>query len=363
MPDDQQVLCANASAEAFLKGRNTQAMTALSGSADAHYQLGYTFMIYAGFLDHQPSPYRREDVIGNDYHLALNEFARGTEISPARTDILVAHAYTVWQRAVNAQSLGLYDAGQYMYEVNTAARNARRAIEVSRERNQTIEEINARETYGEILMVEGRYGEALEQINQAISVGSDHDGIDEFRWDRAQALACSAAGGLPTAATDLAFVKRDEEDQEIHLFTEAYGTNINGPLSLEMAQKRCFPTPDKRNGRVLLVSASTPVFAEQPGCTDLAVIEAHLVLEPGMMLANLTNGAPLTVDVLGPGVVLLSGPGVNAAEIMPPEHAGSPVLRRRTPARRPRLSLQLHRAPASEGPCKLLRPWPRHPAI
>jgi hypothetical protein len=343
VPDDDYVLCAEASAIAYLtKDRKSvmKAMQKLESSASAHLLLARELADLAhrnahGHMDYSSEPefqsYRDVNMGLAEfyYESAVREFAWTIGLSPTDPNALNEYANTVWQWSLD-EKIG--KAGKYptSYHSNSyrweAEIHAREAIRQYRLRNDYVDRLVATDTLGEILLTQGRNEEAVHMLQQVGAAKFDFYGYDEFQWDLAQASICAsktpgssdAAEKLQDAEKTLAGIQQHELNREMRMIS-----TTPGALDPVRGQDRCYDSPDAWPSVYDHLSYDGVSFHSRPGCSSMVLVEARIegALPPEILQGVSPNNLELTLYIWGDGVEQVNHFGGLTAELMPPAHA------------------------------------------
>jgi hypothetical protein len=158
-----------------------------------------------------------------------------------------------------------------------AEQHAREALRLTQVRKLPDEQrLTAFTTLGEVLLGQGRTSEAIEQLQNAVADDKQWPGLDEARWDFAQANICASAlmKGKPKSSTlmqqamvEHRKIRERESNRELRPFT-------NEPDSLDpfYLSSWCSVPPNSQAGRTLPFVMSKPVYEPGLGCDWSGVI-------------------------------------------------------------------------------------------
>lgn len=161
---------------------------------------------------------REYEAAGDYYRQALREYEQAIALAPADSDALNNYAYTFWQWMFNLPTLGP-PLGPDRLVAKNAEEYARRAVSLDTGRVSAAQLAMEQSTLGEVLIANGKYGQAIEKLSDATkSVPSDSAFFNEIRWDLAQAYLCTR--NRSKASSILETIKTIEETREERPFTD-----------------------------------------------------------------------------------------------------------------------------------------------
>jgi tetratricopeptide (TPR) repeat protein len=224
-------------------------MTPLSESAAAHFRLAGELAEEAQKMNHTPQK-NRQARSSLYYRRALAEYKRAADLAPTDFDVLNNFAYLAWQWELDAKLFQKLPARPQDEDLQTAEKYAMEAIRVSLWRQNPSQKAMAEDTLGEVLVAEGRNQTAIGFLRLALTANARSYGLDEVRWDLAQALTCDARSGSKNAAQEITEAKQlfdtianSEALREYRPFTSTADS-----LDLHAASNRCFaPTAPENN--------------------------------------------------------------------------------------------------------------------
>lgn len=288
-PTDLQIRCNEAAATTYLRGVESRTMERLNGRTDAHMALASQFATDA---------VRARGAIGEPayFEKAIEEYFAAFTQSPASPDALNGYAYTVWQWALDSDHTEMV---RPTYLLPMAESYAREAVRLAQMQQDQTSAMNDQDTLGEVLIAEGRDEEAVEKI-QTVVAGANgrQEGIDEERWDLAQALVCSSRRASPE--------QRGRELQEaMQQFTDIQNEEMRremrpltftpGALDLQAAEARCFDPPDHFPVTSPVLYKLTKITSEaQPVCPGVVSVLSEF---DGLPPSDKTAG----IEILGEG--------------------------------------------------------------
>lgn len=198
-PDDPIVQCNAASAVAYLR-EDAQPMAFLRNDSATHLSLGLDLWkngvdrAHAEQPDGRPSARDQERAFG--YYLrALWEYRAAVDLDSTSYDALTDFGLVYWQMRLD-YATGRVPVSMDAGTGTVAESFARTAITVARLAQRRQDEYDAVATLGEVLMAEGRFAEAVTQLEAAMAMAADQlpfwEYRNETRWDLAQARVCAA---------------------------------------------------------------------------------------------------------------------------------------------------------------------------
>jgi tetratricopeptide (TPR) repeat protein len=279
VPNDEVVKCNEASSLAFVNGDMT-AMKYLSGDAVAHATLAFSWVASARAAARAvalPSSGPKETPSGY-YGRALEEFQKAIELDPQLIDALDNYAYTYWLWKVDWLKARTSAPPPPELALNAEA-YVRAGIRLARTRQLVEDEVNLRDTLGELLLAQGRTQEAIQELEPATNTNYNWNGLNESRWDLAFAEIC-AAGAVRSAIdkeefrrkamSHLSAIEAAEQNREL----QPYSSDRDALDPLLWGQ-RCASAPDKRDQTVAKYFQFTlrnRSYMEGPGCAWSGVV-------------------------------------------------------------------------------------------
>jgi hypothetical protein len=272
VPGDAYVRCLLATAVISFDG-DIREMQTLYDQPAAHLTEGYDLLADANSDVHDNG----DDPSSNatwHYRRALFEFETAVGLDPGSVEALNAYGYSVWQWKLDAID-GLADEPPDDPMLVKAERYARESARLAQVWHMVDAELAARGTVGELLVAQGRTGEALDELNALLNRPLGWVGRDEVRWDLAQAQLCAARRtSNRTAARELREAARreyekietDEQSRDRRPFTEG----APGALDTVLRETRCSAPPDQPSPRFPFV-ARKPVYSTGATCTWVSV--------------------------------------------------------------------------------------------
>jgi len=270
VPADATVRCNEAMSELYTHPEDRRLIDELFMDPTAHTNLGDALSEDARYAE-----YSSQTAIGDGatgawyYRIALAEYERAIRLDPTLIDALNGYADTFWQWELGSLQ-GLTTERPNGDIAFRAEHYARDAVSIANSKQSLEDQSMTRDTLGEVLLAQGRTNEAIEQLRSAITVDDHAIGIDESRWDLAQAEFCRLdevsdhvewSQLYQDAMQQFMDIRKAEEDRGWWSFS-ASGQALD-PLARAAT---CVPAPDKSLSQTFLFTARTPGFSSGADC-------------------------------------------------------------------------------------------------
>jgi len=189
--DTHWAQCNAAITIAYVAG-DTRPMERLLGSARARFSVAFSFAEAADVSAHSVGPDGTPDKERASvyYRLALDNYAAAIRVNPSYVEALIGYAHTLWKwrlDVLGGRAALAPEAEAFSEAFFQAERYAREAIRLTAARRLVGAELGARKTLAEVLLAEGRFGEAKETLGNAQceialeAVGSNRESLEKAK--------------------------------------------------------------------------------------------------------------------------------------------------------------------------------------
>jgi hypothetical protein len=123
----------------------------------------------------------------------MNEYEKAISLEPMYFEALNGFAYAFWEwRLAFLEGNAAHDPTENL--ADDAERLARSEVRIARDLKRNDWLNTAEDTLAEVLMADGRFLEAIQQVKEALNQLDEHteSGTNEIHWDAAQANLCAA---------------------------------------------------------------------------------------------------------------------------------------------------------------------------
>ncbi|HEY6249634.1 MAG TPA: hypothetical protein VI685_06710 [Candidatus Angelobacter sp.] len=295
-PDEANVKCNAATAEAYLDANDMDSMKRLA--TDPHVR----FMLAENLDDKAHNALEKgrsksKEIAEGYYRRALNEYQAAIELDPTFVIALNRYAYTFWEWEIDWLS-GRTGSPPDAQMASLAEAHAREGVRIARclrrpDSNRMTEmEMTVTDTLGEVLLAEGRTQEAVETLRPLVTEpivkeNPDWDGLNETRWDFAQAKICDArtASDVKERQAEMleamgyfAKIRENEKGSDVRPLSTTAGAF--DPL---LRTATCSPSPDKPGTSALPLTIDRIAYAPGTSCrwssVDAQVFDGKLPVD------------------------------------------------------------------------------------
>ncbi len=161
-----------------------------------------------------------------NYERALTEYAEAIKLNPTMSRALNGFAYTFWEWRLVAPDQP--EAAKWAREAES---NARRALDVAKDRGSIEDRIEATGTLGKLLLAQARPLEAIGHLEAAQRAAPDHARWNEARWALAQAYLCANTNDVATEVAARDVVRREQALPLLDKIKELEQTRESRPFS------------------------------------------------------------------------------------------------------------------------------------
>lgn len=282
-PDQAHVKCNAATVEAYLNSSNMDSMKRLAADPDVRFMLGEYLDDRAHHVLAVRGP-KAKEIAEGFYRRTLKEYQEAIRLDPTFVVALNRYAYTFWEWEIDWLSgrLGSPPDPQIASLAETYARDGVRIARCLRRpdsKQMTEMEMTVTDTLGEVLLAEGRTKEAVKTLEPLVTepiVRENWDGLNETRWDFAQAKICDSKAARDAKERQTAMleamgmfgvIQENEQNSDVRPLSTTPGAF--DPL---LRTATCSTAPDKPGTTALPLTINKIAYAPGPSCTWSSVV-------------------------------------------------------------------------------------------